>query len=820
MASVSPAKSDKTCTECGRVFTKAAHLLRHVRSHVHEKPFSCSVCGKAFGRTDALQRHERTLHSAKRQRTSRSSLSEEPNDQSLSSSTSRLSADIRPSESVPAGGLLPGGVEIPEATDMSQSAPLFPPAQQLSGAGNIPHFPPPSFLSGFPAARAPSTSLDLDRLVGEWLSQDGGDLVTENALAMMFSDQGDADQGVLFGGDMFALQHSWPSGFATGSSDTSILGTNVGRTPDSLGTASITEGTTGLQSTGGGRRRGSRRATVVAIDTWESGLTIPRSATTTESPPDSPRTTAITCPNQVEEELHVSGVATSVFSQDRDSVIPSMQFLDGCLHLYFREFHPTFPIIHRPTFQRERTSALLLLTRDSGLWIYERLHYVIIVTRDAKMQDAEMRLDVNLSALLGQCFSFLHGKPKHMLTAESFHALLCTMARRNGLSGTLKSNPISYANVEHLDSVRLKRKWREWGHQETLRRLSLGLTIHAAELTIFSGLARLMTTRVSRDDAFSDALFEANDSETWRTLLRASEQGQLSAVQVGLGSLSSTPETFYPTVRLAQAIVNVYKVRELVSLPHQGGIPWRTVTHFYDDMVPVALDCGVLPVSAHPGGADIATHTRSISALWHFVCATRLSPMGLIEEAAGRGGSPMAESVLEIQTWAGSPAARLATIHCAYVLHYTADLRDVSFLIPRAIFQSTLLLLCFLSFSPQVESRGVVDVLQVNEWTKLAYICDSGKSQGGSREVDQMSQFWSELPLETPAQRFVADGDFTIQVRGFLDGREKLLDIVRRVVLASAADLSLRSTSNRLLRRCTPWGIGDTLGDILSGVSF
>ncbi|BEI93549.1 uncharacterized protein CcaverHIS019_0600080 [Cutaneotrichosporon cavernicola] len=716
MASVSPAKSDKTCTECGRVFTKAAHLLRHVRSHVHEKPFSCSVCGKAFGRTDALQRHERTLHSAKRQRTSRSSLSEEPNDQSLSSSTSRLSADIRPSESVPAGGLLPGGVEIPEATDMSQSAPLFPPAQQLSGAGNIPHFPPPSFLSGFPAARAPSTSLDLDRLVGEWLSQDGGDLVTENALAMMFSDQGDADQGVLFGGDMFALQHSWPSGFAT--------------------------------------------------------------------------------------------------------VIPSMQFLDGCLHLYFREFHPTFPIIHRPTFQRERTSALLLLTRDSGLWIYERLHYVIIVTRDAKMQDAEMRLDVNLSALLGQCFSFLHGKPKHMLTAESFHALLCTMARRNGLSGTLKSNPISYANVEHLDSVRLKRKWREWGHQETLRRLSLGLTIHAAELTIFSGLARLMTTRVSRDDAFSDALFEANDSETWRTLLRASEQGQLSAVQVGLGSLSSTPETFYPTVRLAQAIVNVYKVRELVSLPHQGGIPWRTVTHFYDDMVPVALDCGVLPVSAHPGGADIATHTRSISALWHFVCATRLSPMGLIEEAAGRGGSPMAESVLEIQTWAGSPAARLATIHCAYVLHYTADLRDVSFLIPRAIFQSTLLLLCFLSFSPQVESRGVVDVLQVNEWTKLAYICDSGKSQGGSREVDQMSQFWSELPLETPAQRFVADGDFTIQVRGFLDGREKLLDIVRRVVLASAADLSLRSTSNRLLRRCTPWGIGDTLGDILSGVSF
>ncbi len=81
-----------------------------------------------------------------------------------------------------------------------------------------------------------------------------------------------------------------------------------------------------------------------------------------------------------------------------------------------------------------------------------------------------MRADVNLSALLGQCFSFLYGKPKHMFTAESFHAMLCTMARRNGLSGSVKGNPVTYAHVENLDGARLRRKWREWGHQESLRR--------------------------------------------------------------------------------------------------------------------------------------------------------------------------------------------------------------------------------------------------------------------------------------------------------------------------------------------------------------
>lgn len=85
----------------------------------------------------------------------------------------------------------------------------------------------------------------------------------------------------------------------------------------------------------------------------------------------------------------------------------------------------------------------------------------------------ETRLAVTLSALLGQCFSFLYGKPKHMLTAESFHGTLCTMARRNGLSKTIKPNPITYSQVENLDPARLRRKWREWGQQETLRRYGI-----------------------------------------------------------------------------------------------------------------------------------------------------------------------------------------------------------------------------------------------------------------------------------------------------------------------------------------------------------
>lgn len=57
-------KSTKSCNVCGRGFIKLAHLIRHVRTHGDERPFSCSKCDKAFARTDALQRHERAVHAA------------------------------------------------------------------------------------------------------------------------------------------------------------------------------------------------------------------------------------------------------------------------------------------------------------------------------------------------------------------------------------------------------------------------------------------------------------------------------------------------------------------------------------------------------------------------------------------------------------------------------------------------------------------------------------------------------------------------------------------------------------------------------------
>jgi hypothetical protein len=240
-------------------------------------------------------------------------------------------------------------------------------------------------------------------------------------------------------------------------------------------------------------------------------------------------------------------------------------------------------------------------------------------------------------------------------------------------------------------------------------------------------------TQASCEDAVSDVLFEADDPDEWRRLLSE--------------PVLDTKESFLPTVLLAQMMVNMHKLRELELAP-------EPLPAFYDRMHTFSLRYGL---------------SNTLSALWHFTCVVRLAPMDLIAEAAGRGGNPDSESVVEVQTWVGTPAARLAALHAGNILFCAADLQDLGFLVPRcvhflfsadlsAIFQATLLLFCYLSLSPPAHLPPI-DV-RVTCWQQLAPLCDT------------------LAPLDD-IQRFVAFGGSPLSVPGFFDGREPTLDIVR-----------------------------------------
>ncbi|KAJ5490007.1 C6 and C2H2 transcription factor [Penicillium expansum] len=62
--STGPARGFYQCGACKKEYGRADHLIRHVRSHTADKPFSCEICGKGFARIDLLRRHAQGHSSA------------------------------------------------------------------------------------------------------------------------------------------------------------------------------------------------------------------------------------------------------------------------------------------------------------------------------------------------------------------------------------------------------------------------------------------------------------------------------------------------------------------------------------------------------------------------------------------------------------------------------------------------------------------------------------------------------------------------------------------------------------------------------------
>lgn len=60
LSDASPSSPSHVCHICKRVYERADHLTRHLRSHENARPYQCSRCPKRFNRADLLTRHETT----------------------------------------------------------------------------------------------------------------------------------------------------------------------------------------------------------------------------------------------------------------------------------------------------------------------------------------------------------------------------------------------------------------------------------------------------------------------------------------------------------------------------------------------------------------------------------------------------------------------------------------------------------------------------------------------------------------------------------------------------------------------------------------
>lgn len=308
------------------------------------------------------------------------------------------------------------------------------------------------------------------------------------------------------------------------------------------------------------------------------------------------------------------------------------------------------------------------------------------------MATEDARVAMTLSGLLGQCFSFLYGEPKHMFTAESFHGCLCTFARRAGLFKLIDQNAVTYDNVASLDDDALEARWQEWARREMLRRVALGLTLHAADAATHSMLPRLVPVQLSTLDQSSDALFEAEDASSWKWLLLclngASPSNTLRTPPATGFRVVPTADTLFPMSLMAQKIVNILQLKELCRSEATFVSNFHDIALFSRDMLDLGArvgisDLGHRPAIEAPTSRSSSNQPQILKVMWHYCCLARLARLDQIEEVAGREGVPQPHVVQAVRKWVGSPEARLATLHCAHILHHAADLRDLAFIVPR-----------------------------------------------------------------------------------------------------------------------------------------
>lgn len=321
------------------------------------------------------------------------------------------------------------------------------------------------------------------------------------------------------------------------------------------------------------------------------------------------------------------------------------------------------------------------------------------------MATEHARVAMTLSGLLGQCFSFLYGQPKHMFTAESFHGCLCTFARRAGMFKLIDKNAITYEAVADLDEDALEVRWQEWARRETLRRVALGLNIHAADAATYSLLPRLVPVQLSMQDQSSDALFEAEDASSWKWLLLCLSGGSPANTACTPPSTGfqviPTADTMFPMSIMAQKIVNTLQLKEMCRSEMNFVSSFTDIVLFYKDMLDLASRLGIsedrnhhprqLQAASSASSKGSANQAQILKVMWHYCCLAKLARLDQVEEVAGREGVPQQHTIEAVKRWVKTPEARLATLHCAHVLHQAADLRDLAFIVPRWVKTSRVL---------------------------------------------------------------------------------------------------------------------------------
>jgi hypothetical protein len=395
-----------------------------------------------------------------------------------------------------------------------------------------------------------------------------------------------------------------------------------------------------------------------------------------------------------------------------DQTLPSSEFLNLCVRLYFARFSPVFPVVHAATFHPSATNSMLLLSicsvgslftgsvnaASQGVQIFERLNKAVLATWDRLIaREASEVVPMIQAALIGQTFGLLSGDPTHLATVDSFHGTVISWARRRNMFAA-RHSPIQ---VHTLDNETLDLKWKEWAKTEELIRIALGLHIHDAELAdIFHHEPFLRHGTKHLPIAASKALFTASSASEWATVYtnELSTEYPLYSTPPNPG----TPGTHdLETIPLSSRFT-LYAALEgvaatIVETRQSGQFDMHQIEKFQETLISFYVR---YLTSLSPFESD----NLGITVLWHLTFMSLCIDFDLLERAVGRDGPVLdGDDMGTIVEWAASPLAKRCIIHASLIQKKLEALSigfEPAIHVPRAMFLAAVSWYCYTRYGP------------------------------------------------------------------------------------------------------------------------